>query len=107
VSAMTRQRTGLPDRPSPITSPRTPFFWVVKVSATKVTRGKSSSGMLVAKRRCCPIQHCTSCNVKGVVSDAVPVYSPGHRRKKNAKVIMSAMAWMSVVADGVDASAAT
>jgi hypothetical protein len=107
VNAKTGQNTGLPDRPSPITSPRTPFFWVVNVSATKVTRDRSSSGMVVARNRCWPIQHWTSVSVKGVVSDDVPVYSPGRSRKKNARQIMSAMAWVSRVADGCAAKAAT
>jgi hypothetical protein len=49
----------------------------------------------------------TSWSVKGVVSDDVPVYSPGRRRKKNARQIMSAMAWVSRVADGCAARAAT
>jgi hypothetical protein len=80
---------------------------VVNVSATNVTRGKSAMGMVVAKKRCCPIQSWTSCNVNGVVSDGVPVYSPGRRRKKNARVIMSAMAWVPMDADGADANEAT
>jgi hypothetical protein len=57
-----------------------------------VTRGKSSTGMVVARNRCWPIQHWTSCKVKGVVSDGVPVYSPGRNRKKKARQIISATA---------------
>jgi hypothetical protein len=45
--------------------------------------------------------------VNGVVSEGVPVYSPGRSRKKKASAIMSAIAWEPGVAAGVDARAAT
>jgi hypothetical protein len=108
VHATTGHSTGTPERPRPITSPWTPFFCVVKVSAMNVTRWRSGIVIVVAKKCWCPIQHCTSCRVNGVVSDVlVPVYSPGRSRKKNARLIMSAIACEPGVADGVHARAAT
>jgi hypothetical protein len=77
-----------------MTSPRTPFFWDVNVNVPKVARARSARGMDTAEARRDPIQSWTSARRKGQVSEAVPVYSPGRRRKKKAMIIMSAMAWL-------------
>jgi hypothetical protein len=44
------KKTGLPEHPSPMTSPRTPFFCVVKVSDMNATRERSAMGMVVASQ---------------------------------------------------------
>jgi hypothetical protein len=94
VSApMTGQNAGLPDRPSPITSPHVPFFCVVKVSATNVMRDKSSRGMSVERNHWCPIQHCTSCKLKGVMSEAVPVSTGRRTRDKSYRQLLGCRLW--------------
>jgi hypothetical protein len=68
------------------------FFWDVNVKVPKVAQARSTRGMDTAEARRDPIQSWTSSRQKGQVSEAVPVYSPGHRRKKKAMIIMSAIA---------------
>ncbi len=75
-----------------MTSPRTPFFWRSKVRVPKVAHSKSQSGDCRRQSRRVPMSNCTWCNAKGCVSDGDAVYSPGRRRKKKARMIISATA---------------
>ena len=54
-------------------------------------------------RWCQLMKSWTLVRAKGVVSDGVPVYSPGHIRKKKTMLIMSATA----ILQGEEARAAT
>mmetsp|Transcript_30800 Transcript_30800/g.69101 ORF Transcript_30800/g.69101 Transcript_30800/m.69101 type:complete len:215 (+) Transcript_30800:111-755(+) len=94
ITARTGHRKASPLRPRPMTSPRTPFFWSVKVSETKVAHRIWASVAVVRSMRVCPMKSWTSVRRKGVDSSADPstVYFPGRRRKKNAIIIMSAVA---------------
>ena len=88
----TGHRKGLPLRPRPMTSPRTPFFWLVNSRVAKVARRRSASVDVKRLRRRWPTKSWTSEDVKGVVSEGEDVYSPGRRRKKNARQAMSVIA---------------
>ena len=91
-----RERTGQswlsPDLPCPMTSPLTPFFWVVNSKVAKVAFSIWVSVHDMMLRRRVPICSLASWRRKGWDSVLVDVYSPGRRRKKKAKVIMSAVA---------------
>ena len=67
------------------------IFWLVKVSEAKVAVSNSAFEDIRMCRHCPPINNWISLRVKGVVSDALLVYSPGRRRKKNAMMIISMM----------------
>ena len=70
-----------------MTSPRTPFFWVVKVREANRARRSSDSGAVSKGRRVSPMKSWTSSRRKG--SPSLSVYSPGRRRKKKAIMIIS------------------
>ena len=91
--ARTGQSWLQPLRERPMTSPRTPFFWLVNVREAKVVDCMFAMDAVVMFRRCSPMKSCTSHIRKGLVSDGESVYSPGRRRKKKARMIMSEMAW--------------
>jgi hypothetical protein len=99
----TRQRTGhnsgLPLRPRPMTSPQTPFFCVVKVREAKVPDHRDCSPAVAGSIRTGQIKNWTSHIRKGVVSEAVAVYSPGRSKKKKASPIISATARLFIVAE--------
>jgi hypothetical protein len=78
-----------------MTSPRTPFFWVVKVYVVKVEALSSDGEARRRSSRCHPMNSWTSPRVKGVVSELLPVYSPGRRRKKKAEQTISATAMLA------------
>ena len=101
--ASTGHREGLPDLPRPMTSPRTPFFWVVNVKETNVAVAMVVMGAVKMSMYVPPVDSRTSDKRNGVVSDGVAVYSPGRSRKKKANAIMSAMAGVLVCPDKVAA----
>ena len=75
-----------------MTSPRTLFFWLVKVKVANVAdciRGIHAVAKSILR---VPILSCTSVRRQHTVSDGLSVYSPGQSKKKNASPIMSAMA---------------
>ena len=63
-----------------------------KVRVANVAVPMVSEDAVSGSRRWPPTKSCISCIRKGVVSDLVAVYSPGRRRKKKARAIMSAYA---------------
>eukprot|EP00980_Cylindrotheca_fusiformis_P024323 scaffold11739_cov107-Cylindrotheca_fusiformis.AAC.2 len=91
AAARTGQKSGLPLRPWPITSPRTPFFCEVNSRVTNVAERRRWGGAERVSRRRPPRKKVVSVSRKGEVSERWPVYSPGRRRKKKAKHSMSAM----------------
>ena len=99
MRACTGQRTGSPLHAKPMTSPRTPFFCVVKVSDANRACCICSTGAVKTCRRVSLMNSCTSCSQNGSLS--LSVYSPGRRRKKNATMIMSAVAQNSGLCDSV------
>ena len=103
--ASTGQSSGLPDLLRPMTSPRTPFFWEVKVRVANVAVRIVARGAASGSRRWPPTKSCTSCIRNGVVSDFIAVYSPGRKRKKKASAIISAVAWLAWLATAVLAKA--
>ena len=84
--------SGSPVAPWLIFSPCTPFFWVAKVRITKVAAARSLSVAISVSNTVRPTLKVTSDSQNGELSDLVPVYSPGRRRKKKAMMIMSAIA---------------
>ena len=73
----------------------TPFFCVLNVSITKVAAESSLSVVVAVSNNLRPKLKVTSDRRKGELSDLVPVYSPGRRRKKKVIMIMSATACSS------------
>ena len=65
---------------------------MVNSSVQNVALSKVSSLVVVRFSLTFPMNSWTSANVNGVVSEDVVVYSPGLRRKKNASVIICALA---------------
>ena len=82
----------LPLLPKPMTSPRTPFFWLVNLRVPNVVARMIRLEAVARFIRDRPLKSCTSAVVNGVVSDLPAVYSPGRRRKKKAICAMSAVA---------------
>ena len=76
-------------------SPRMPFLCVLNISITKVAAASSLSVAVAVSNTVQPTLKVTSDRQNGVLSDFVPVYSPGRRRKKKAIMIMSATACSS------------
>ena len=87
MMAWTGHKYGSPEQARPITSPRTPFFCVVKVKEAKRARRSSHSGAARMGRRVSPMKSWTFSSRNG--SPSLSVYSPGRSRKKKAKMIMS------------------
>jgi hypothetical protein len=87
---------GWPERPRPITSPRTPLFWVSNSSVTKSALRRSASVAVCRWRGQPATLRETSRRRKGVDSAGLMVYSPGRSKKKKPSVIMSATAWLPV-----------
>ena len=87
--------SGSPVAPWPILSPRTPFFCVAKLSITNVVTASSLSVAVEVSNTVRPTLKVTSDRRNGALSYFVYVYSPGHRRKKKAIMIMSATACSS------------
>eukprot|EP00980_Cylindrotheca_fusiformis_P020653 scaffold7703_cov127-Cylindrotheca_fusiformis.AAC.2 len=102
AAARTGQKEGLPLRPWPITSPRTPFFCVVNSRVTKVAERRRWGGAVRESSRTPPRKNVVSARRKGDVSVRVPVYSPGRRRKKKARQSISAMHLAASVALGAE-----
>jgi len=72
------------------------IFWSVKVREANVAVWSSASVEVSICMQRPPTNNCTSVRVKGVVSDALFVYSPRRRRKKNAIMIMLVMHFVSL-----------
>jgi hypothetical protein len=90
MTARTGHAWRSPERPWPTVSPRTAFFWSVKMRMTKVAESRvagdavsRSIGMPWCQRR-------TSARVNGCGSFPVMVHLPGRSRKKKASQIRSA-----------------
>jgi hypothetical protein len=64
----------------------------VKVRVAKVAAWSWVVGAVKMSRRVSPTKSWTSSKRKGEVSEGASEYSPGRRRKKKAKIIMSATA---------------
>ena len=86
-------RRGSPLWPTPTTSPLTPFFWSRNVREANVAVRMSASGAVARLRRVPPQKSWTLRSWKGVDSDGLYAYSPGRRRKKNARPIILARHW--------------
>ena len=74
-------KIGSPDDLCPIFYPLIPFFWVMKVSVTKLAAWRSPSVAVVAKTLWLQLK-AVSLRRNGVLYDLDAVYSPGHSRKK-------------------------
>ena len=72
-----------------------PFLCVLNISITNVAAASSLSVAVVVLNTVRPTLKVTSDRQNGALSDFVPVYSPGGRRKKKAIMIMSATACRS------------
>ena len=79
----------------PIFSPRAPFFCVVKTSITNTSAASSLSVVVTVLNTVRPKMNVTYDRRKGELSYFVPVYSPGHRRKKKAIIVVSVKACSS------------
>ena len=65
------ERMGSPLWPSPITSPRTEFFWSLKVREQKVALCSCAADAVQRFKHCIPIHIWTSENQKGEVSEGL------------------------------------
>ena len=65
---------------------------MVKISITNMTAASSLLVVLAVSTTVRPTLKVTSDRQNGALSDFLPVYSPGRRRKKKEIVIMSATA---------------
>ena len=92
ATARTGQRAGSVVLDNPIISPRTPFFWSVNSNVTNVADSSCAVVDDVRSRLQLPVFSRTSQKRKGEDSEEFAVYSPGRNKKKNAIIIMSAMA---------------
>ena len=70
----------------------TPFFYVQEIKEADLACASSVSVAVVRLRRRVPMNSWTFPEVKDVVSDLESVYLPGCSKKKNAMIIMSAVA---------------
>ena len=84
--------SGSPVAPWPIFSPLTPFFCVVNASIKNVAAASSLLVAVAGSNTVRPTLNVTSDRRNGELSDFLPVYSPGCRRKKKAIMIMSVTA---------------
>jgi len=82
--AFTGHITASPLHARPMTSPCTPFFWVVKVSDANRACLRRESGSVSKFRRVSPMKSCTFSRRNGClsVSPSLSVYSPGRRTQK-------------------------
>ena len=87
--------SGSPVSPWPIFFPRTPFFCVLNISITKVAAASSLYVAMAVSNTVRPTLKVPSDRQNGVLSNFVPVYSPGLKSKKKVITIMSATACSS------------
>ena len=71
------------ERPWPTFSPRTEFFWVVKVRITKVGTWLERLGSILSA----PWKKTISCSRKGCAAEELEQNSPGRIKKKYAMIV--------------------